>query len=118
MLSKGKRLTSVEVEEVLKKGISLKISPLKGRNSLISAKFLAMPGPFRVAAVAPKSVAKSAVTRNRLRRAVYRAIAGLPAPKRHGIAIFFVRSTPKEPLTPAFAEEIKPIFDKIASSNV
>ena len=115
MLSKGKRLTSHDVDAVLERGVSLYIPTEKGQKTLISAKFLAIPGGFRAAAVAPKSVAKSAVVRNRLRRAVYRAIAGIPAPKRSGIAIFFVRSIPKEPLTPAFAEEIRVIFAKLAA---
>ncbi|MES2007211.1 MAG: ribonuclease P protein component [Patescibacteria group bacterium] len=113
MLKKSSRLSSRDVEEVLKKGISLNVSPLKGRNSPISAKFLKVPGTFRAAAVAPKSIAKSAVVRNRLRRAVYRAIAGLPTPKTPGIAVFFVRSIPNMALTPAFAREIALILEKI-----
>ena len=115
MLPKSSRLSSREVEEVLKKGVSLHISPQKGRNSLISARFLATGGSFKAAAVAPKAVAKSAVVRNRLRRAVYRAIAGFPVPKRQGTAVFFVRSIPKGPLTPAFAQEIGPFLEKISS---
>jgi len=114
MLPKASRLTSQEVDEVLKKGRSLAISTKNGKNSLISAKFLATPGHFRAAAVAPKTVAKSAVVRNRLRRAVYRAIAASPTPKKGGIAVFFVRSIPKPPLTPAFAEEIGIFLDKIS----
>lgn len=114
MLPKSSRLTSKEVQEVLDKGRSIMISPSNGRKSLISAKFLPTSGTFRAAAVAPKSVAKSAIVRNRLRRAVYRAIAGFPAQKRRGIAIFFVRSIPKPPLTPAFAEEIGIFLDKIS----
>jgi RNase P protein component len=115
MLPKGKRLTSSDVQTVLSRGISISISPQKGRNNLISARFLATPGGFRVAAVAPKSVAKSAVVRNRLRRAVYRAVAGLPTPKKSGAVVFFVRSIPKEALTPAFAGEISIFLEKISA---
>jgi RNase P protein component len=114
MLKKSSRLTSTEVEEALKKGHSIVISLPKAQKSLISAKFLAKPGIFKAAAVAPKSVAKSAVVRNRLRRAVYRAIAGFPTPQRGGIAVFFVRSIPKAPLTAAFSEEISIFLDKIS----
>ncbi|HEV8677442.1 MAG TPA: hypothetical protein VN701_01265 [Candidatus Paceibacterota bacterium] len=114
MLPKRSRLTSSEVEEVLKKGISLSIPAQKNQKSLISAKFVASKGHFRAVAIAPKSVAKSAVVRNRLRRAVYRAIASFPTPKKGGTAVFFVRSIPKGPLTPAFAEEIGIFLGKIS----
>ena len=114
MLPKRARLTTKDVDMVLKNGRSIAISLANSKNSHISARFLAIPGTFRAAAVAPKSVAKSAVVRNRLRRAVYRAIAGLPAPKQGGIAVFFVRKIPKEPLTPAFAEEISIFLQKIS----
>lgn len=113
MLPKHSRLSSREVDEVLKKGLSFKISPTRGGNSLISLKFLPVSGGFKAAAVVPKAIAKSAVVRNRIRRAVYRAIANLPTPKRSGIAVFFVRHIPKGPLTPAFEEEINAFFQKI-----
>jgi ribonuclease P protein component len=113
MLKKSARLTRQDVEEVLKYGRSVSILTPKGQKSLISAKFLAKPGTFRAAAVAPKAVAKSAVVRNKLRRAVYRAIANLPAPKNPGIAVFFVRAIPKSPLTPAFEEEIQAFLARI-----
>ncbi len=115
MLPKNSRLTTSEVQEVLKKGTSIFISLPKGQKGLISAKFLPKPGVFKSAAVAPKSLAKSAVERNRLRRAVYRAILGFPTPKKGGFMIFFVRSIPKTPLTPAFAEEIGIFLNKISS---
>ncbi len=114
MLPKGARLTSEDVQEVLTKGISLSIPPHMGRNRLISAKFLVLPGKFKSAAVAPKSLAKSAVERNRLRRSVYRAIANLPSPKVGGHAVFFVKNIPKTPLTPAFEEEISIFLQKIS----
>jgi ribonuclease P protein component len=114
MLSKRNRLTSQEVEAVLQKGQSISISLPKGQRSLISAKFIASKGHFRAVAIAPKSVAKSAVVRNRLRRAVYRAIASFPTPKKGATTVFFVRSIPKGPLTPAFAEEIGIFLGKIS----
>jgi ribonuclease P protein component len=116
MLPKKARLTSPEVEEVLKRGVSVSITPKNGGKSLISLKFLAQLGGFKVSVVAPKSVAKSAVARNRLRRAVYRAISALPLPKKHGIAVFFVRSIPKAPLTPAYQEEVSLFFQKISAN--
>lgn len=109
------RLTSSEVEEVLKKSTSVFISTPKGQKSLISLKFLAASGKFRAAAIAPKSVAKSAVVRNRVRRALYRALASFPTPKTPGLAVFFVRKLPSAPLTPAFAEEVGPLLIKISS---
>lgn len=115
MLAKAARLTSGDVQEVLSKGRSIYIPLPAGQKGLISAKFLAMPGRFRAAAIAPKSVAKGAAVRNKLRRAVYRAIASLPTPKNPGIAVFFVRNIPKEPLTPAFAKEISIFFEKISA---
>jgi ribonuclease P protein component len=113
MLPKARRLTSEEVEEVLKKGTPLHTPPQKGSKSLVSAKFLAKGTVFKAVAIVPKTVAKRATERNRLRRAVYRAIASLPIPKKPGVATFFVRSIPKPPLSPAFAEEIKSIVSKL-----
>jgi ribonuclease P protein component len=113
MLAKKARLTSSEVEEVLKQGRSFSIPPKNGGKSLILLKFLAKNGGFKAAAIAPKSVAKGAVERNRLRRALYRALAGFPTPKTSGCAVFFVRAIPKGLLTPAFAEEIGPLLQKI-----
>lgn len=115
MLPKNSRLTTSEVAEVLAKGSSIYISLPKGQRGLISAKFLPKSGGFKSAAVAPKSLAKSAVERNRLRRAIYRAISSLPAPQKGGFAVFFVRSIPNGPLTPAFDEEISIFLDKISS---
>ncbi len=115
MLAKKARLTSAEVEEVLKRGTPVFIPTPKGQKSLISLKFLAVPGKFRMAAIAPKSVAKSAVVRNRLRRALYRALASFPTPKTPGMAVFFVRKLPSSLLTPAFAAEVGPLLIKISS---
>lgn len=115
MLPKRARLTSSEVDEVLTKGISIYAPLPKGQKGLISAKFLAIPGSFKSAAVAPKSLAKSAVERNRLRRAVYSAISSLPTPKKPGHMVFFVRSIPKTPLVPAFTEEISIFLQKISA---
>lgn len=113
MLAKSNRLTSAEVSEVLSKGRSLFVPASKSQKSLISAKFLAGSGHFKVAAIAPKSVAKGAVERNRLRRAVYRAVASLELPKKPGTTVVFVRNIPKGPLSPAFAEELQALFAKL-----
>lgn len=115
MLAKSRRLTSSEVEEVLSKGVSIRIPLEVGKKSLISVKFLAKSGSFKAVAVAPKSVVKSAVVRNRLRRAIYRALASLPSPKKGGTAVFFVRAIPKKPLTPAFLGEIEAALQRISS---
>jgi RNase P protein component len=115
MLPKAARLTSKEVEEVLKKGSPVHISLPKGQKSLISARFLRASGGFRAAAAAPKSLVKSAVMRNRLRRAVYGALASLPSPKKSGMAVFFVRGVPKKPMTRAFAAEIALFIEKISA---
>ena len=104
MLPKRSRLKSDEVQAVLSRGIAVASPGAKGKKSLISMKFLALPGPFKSAVVAPKSLVKSAVGRNRVRRAVYRAVAETPPPHRTGHAIRLVREIPKSPLTPAYAE--------------
>ncbi len=115
MLPKRKRLSAHEVEEVLARGVSVRSPIAAGQKPLISAKFLAIPGPFRAAVVVPKSLARKATERNRLRRAVYRAIAGSPAPKKVILAVFFVRNIPKKPLTPAFFTELEFFFKKLPS---
>lgn len=115
MLPKGARLTSGEVQEVLSRGTSVYIPAQKGQKSLISLKFLAKTGGFKSSAVAPKSVAKSAVERNRLRRAVYNAILSFPSPRASGYAVFFIRSIPEKPLSRALKPEIGALLEKISS---
>jgi len=105
MLHKRSRLRAEEVAEVLSKGRSARLTYLQ-------AKFLPGKAPLRCAAVAPKSLAKKATERNRLRRALYRALLShkLDVPK--GKVVFFVRAIPKSKLTPAFAEEVPQLLSK------
>jgi ribonuclease P protein component len=114
MLPKKRRLSSAEVREVLARGKSV-------RGSVISLKYVVNKGIFRAGVVAPKSVAKRAVDRNRLRRALYQALATLPTAKTqqlsHIMAIFFIRSIPS-PLTPALRDDISGILSKIPPSHV
>lgn len=93
----------------------MSVQPEKGQKTLISAKFIPIAGVFKVAVITPKSVARSAVERNRLRRAVYRAVMSLPVQKNQGIVVFFVRSIPEKPLTTAFVPWVRAVFDKIST---
>ncbi len=96
MLPKRQRLVASEVREVLKRG--------RGRRgNCLSMKLISTTTPLRVSVVVPKLVAKKAVDRNRLRRAIYRALAPLSGT---GLAIVFVHKVPAEPLTPAFRAEL------------
>lgn len=66
MLAKKHRLGAVQVREILKSGRSIRFGTL-------SAKFEAA-STAKAAVVVSTKVAKSAVERNRLRRAAYRAL--------------------------------------------
>lgn len=70
MLPKSRRLTSVEVAAVLSRGRSL-------RAGTVSAKYLPAPAG-KAAVVVSKKTARLATTRNKLRRAGYRALTTLP----------------------------------------
>lgn len=83
MLPKHKRLSAQGVRDVLKLGRS-------ARGSVLSVKYISGGGPFCAAVVVSKSVAKRAVDRNKLRRAVYHAL-GLPPTPALGRAVFFVQ---------------------------
>jgi RNase P protein component len=109
MLPKKRRLTSAEVALVIAMGKSQ-------RSGVLSLKYVANKGFFKAAVVAPKSVAKRAVDRNRLRRALYRAISDL-SPQEMAVlstsmAVFFIRSVPT-PLLPTLREDIRSILTKI-----
>lgn len=110
MLPKRKRLTTKEVAAVLSRGRSLHSSrsPV-----LLSAKYVAVEGPFKIAVVVSKSLAKKATVRNSLRRAVYEAIAMPPLPSSGAHVLFFVRSIPQKPRVPAFREEIAVLLKKL-----
>jgi ribonuclease P protein component len=66
MLSKLSRLSAVEVREILKGGRS-------ARSATLSAKYVRAQGA-RAAVVVSSKVAKTAVLRNKLRRAAYSAL--------------------------------------------
>jgi RNase P protein component len=104
MLPYSRRLRAAEVRTVIATGRPL------GRAAHLSGKFLAAPGPLRSAVVVSKKVAKQAVVRNRLRRAAYRALQGVPG---HGSAVFFVTKLPAPPLQSAFAADLKALLAKL-----
>jgi ribonuclease P protein component len=114
MLPKKRRLSSAEVRDVIARGKSV-------RGTVLSLKYVVNKGFFRAAVVVPKSVAKRAVDRNRVRRALYRTLANLPPPTTHilshTMAVFFVRSVPS-PLTPALRDDISAILNKIPPAHV
>lgn len=114
MLPKKRRLTSAEVREVIAHGSSL-------RGGVVSLKYVTNKGDFKVAMVASKSVAKRAVDRNRLRRALYRAFTTLPPEAITVLArahtVFFVRNIPS-PLIPALRNDMSAIINKISPTHV
>jgi RNase P protein component len=81
MLPASRRLNAAQVREVLARGRIL-------RSGNIAVKWIAAPS-FKAAAVVSKKVAKSAVARNTLRRAVYQALSPTKLPPVH--AAFFVQ---------------------------
>lgn len=111
MLPKKRRLSAEEVREVLKHGKGV-------RTGSVSLKYVEKQGLFRAAAVAPKAVAKSAVERNRLRRALYRVLATLPPEEaqvlRNTLGVFFIQRIPT-PLTPGLREDISGLLKKLSS---
>lgn len=73
------------------------------RASLLSAKYVSGSHTLRASAVVSKKVAKGAVERNRLRRALYRALVAYEGT---GTAVIFVQKVPANPLTPAFFHDL------------
>lgn len=98
MLPKRRRLTATLVQEAIAQGV-------RSRQGHISIKYLANKGPFGAAVVVRKALVRSAVGRNRIRRAVYRALSGLPSPK-GGKIVVFVERVPEGQLSPAFAADL------------
>ena len=103
MLAKTRRLRAVEVREVLAHGRSR-------RGKVLSSKILTTTTPFRAAVVVSKKVAKTAVLRNRVRRAVYAALGHTSLP-RTGHAILFVQSVPKADLATVFSSDLKQLLN-------
>ncbi len=82
MLAKKARLTAAEVREILHSGQSVRVGNL-------SVKYLTTTAGSKAAVVVSSKVAKTAVTRNRLRRAAYQILRStLPAGVR---AVFFLQ---------------------------
>lgn len=81
MLPKRSRLRAQEVRAVLARGSFLRVGPYTG-------KYLPGRVPTGVAVIVSKKEAKTAVARNRLRRAAYQALESLPLPANGSIALF------------------------------
>lgn len=96
MLPKRRRLSAREVKEVLSRG-------QRRRTSLLSAQYIAGTNPLRASAVVSSKVAKKATERNRLRRALYRALETYQGT---GTAVIFIQKIPPAPLAPAFAKDL------------
>lgn len=102
MLAKRRRLAAVEVRHVLARGRS-------SRAVYTSLKHVPGTDALRAAVVVSKSLAKKATVRNRLRRAVYRALIPLNGT---GQIIVFVQKIPPPPLTDAFAADLATLLKK------
>jgi ribonuclease P protein component len=102
MLAKKRRLAAAEVRHVLARGRS-------SRAMYISLKHLPGTTSLRAAVVVSKAVAKKAVVRNRLRRAVYRALMPITGV---GEIVVFVQKIPPPPLTEAFAADLATLLKK------
>ncbi len=80
MLAKTARLTAAEVREILKNGRSV-------RSATLSAKYVPVVGA-KAAVVVSSKVAKTAVLRNKLRRAAYLTLRSILPHNRH--VVFFL----------------------------
>lgn len=114
MIPRSHRLRTREVAEVLKRGRGT----VSGAH--LSAKVFfpdeGVGGTIRSAAVVSKKVARTAVARNRVRRAVYDALRGVTNTKAAHI-VFFVRSVPKDNLRSAFSADIVRILSSLKTNN-
>ncbi|MEK7612608.1 MAG: ribonuclease P protein component [Patescibacteria group bacterium] len=109
MLAKRARLRTSDVHEVLKKGKAVRLGTLAPH---LSMKFLSDTGAFRAAVIVSKSIARSAVARNRVRRAAYRALQALPS-LRAARVIFFVQKLPAPPLESVLRVEVEALMQQI-----
>lgn len=90
MLPADKRLNRKEIEEVLKKGKTLS-------SSFFRVKYLGEQETFKAGPVVSKKVAKTAVERNTLRRAIYETVGGFePKLSNKHLAIFAQKGATKE----------------------
>lgn len=81
----------------------------RGRGKALSLKFLDTTAPFRCAVVVSKKLARTAVMRNTLRRAVYRVLSRSSLPE-SGYAILFIQSIPTEKRAEVFAADVKKLL--------
>ncbi len=86
MLNKSSRLRAAEVKEIVSHGKSVR---MRG----IAMKYV-QERSFRAAVVVSKSIVRSAVKRNSLRRAVYKELQDLPLPTIW--AVFFIQKKPED----------------------
>jgi RNase P protein component len=78
----------------------------------MSVKYVANKGFFAAAVVVPKRVAKGAVLRNSIRRAVYKALQSAPSPR--GVhAVFMIDKLPPLPRTAVLGAELERLCGKI-----
>lgn len=109
MLPHSRRLRAQEVVEVLEHGHSLP------RGVYLSAKAVPLPedGTMRFAAVLSKKIAKTAIVRNRTRRALYRAVdryfKNYSEGGRGARVVLFIHRIPEDPPV-AFAADLKRLF--------
>jgi ribonuclease P protein component len=103
MLSKKKRVTKELFPVILKKGGTLS-------TSLFSFRYIPSEIP-RYAFVAPKTVAKKAVDRNKLRRQGYAALRLYNLKPCSGV--FFYKKQAKAPLFQSIKEDVGSILSKI-----
>ncbi|MDE2213106.1 MAG: ribonuclease P protein component [Patescibacteria group bacterium] len=109
MLKRSSRLRAGEVAVVVRQGKAL-------RARFLSAKILNHgSATIRAAAVVPKSVAKTAVARNRMRRALYRAFAThIPSSAKGFDIVFFLRTLPSD--TTLIAQDVETILHLLPRS--
>ena len=84
MLKKSLRLSTEQINEVMEKGTVV-------HSPLFTIRYIKRDtGATKFAAVAPKGVAKTAVSRNRERRRVYAAIAGIKKGVKPGFLVAII----------------------------
>lgn len=109
MLPRKSRIGKKGLAEVLRVGKTL-------RTTFFSIKYAPSKISLQSAVVVSKKTAKSAVVRNRLRRAAYRALAPHISQK-SGRMVLFVQKVPPAPLTPAFALDLAPVWEKVTDTK-
>lgn len=110
MLPRHARLRAAEVTEVLARGNSV-------RAAQFSAKFFHTKESSRVAVVVPKSTARRAVERNRLRRVLYRTLKPL-VPARGLWMVLLLRTPLHTSEATALPHSLKTLLRNIIEKNV